>query len=707
MRGLRIVIYFIPLLLIFLAYHFLARLTYHKVADEESLTFAITNEPIGVDPLTEQDPISEEIESMLFDTLLGRSPEMKLEGRLAESWTYSSQASYYFVSPRYAQESWDTFKETKDQWERLGITNAELNGDHLHIDFSHRRPEAAQEVLSLLPEEYVAPISVWDIHTEHSAEPSIRNYMEGAVEGWQIRRIWSERPTMVQVHSAGKEENFTRELGIYYDSNPQLRGRINLIRQIPYIYEPRMRINLRSGVLWHDGRAFSVEDVMHSIKLARTSRRQPVIACGLRSVQSFEAAGPLALVVNYRHQMAQNLEIWEQLQILPAHAKHIYNPAEPGPIVGTGPFRILQWQRGAPIVLGRNPDYFRGMPENQRIVYQRVLENRLLRLLFQTGAIDSYGAQPSTYRYLDSHPEFSLATGPQIEQLQVALNLDHHMFVDPRVRQALAYATDSQELIDGLLAGNGHPVDRLIHPGVFPDLAPLEPVTYDPAKAERLLNEAGWSTMRFGVRYRSGTPLTFRLSVVGTDQLQRELARTLQRQWRRVGVQLQLHMITHGELSLIRTSNADFDAAVIMKPLEPYVDLYGRWHSSEVGPGQGNFSRLRNTSVDDLLARIRMTDDPEETKVLAENLQTQIHELQPCVQIALRTSARVFRKDRLQVVDRSRDGEDGSEVRAVGANDVSLIYDLPWWVKHEVKAEPEPEPKPEGEAEPVAAVLER
>lgn len=694
MRRLRIVIYFIPLILIFLVYHFLASLTYYETADRNSLTFAITDEPIGIDPLTEQDPVSEEIESLLFDTLLGRSPEMELEGRLAESWSYDAQARYFFDSERYARESWEEFSKDREPWKAWGIADAELNGTEVRIAFDHRRAGVAEEILAALPAEHLAPITVWQIQTEHSAEPSFRNYLEGAVEGWQVRRTWSEAPDMVEVLSAGKTENFLRELEIYYSSNPQLDARLKVIDEIPYLYEPRMRINLRSGVVWHDGHAFSVEDVVHSIQQARTSRLEPMVVSGLREILSIEASGPLSLLVNYRHETAQNLEIWEQLRILPAHGGHIYNPANPSLLIGTGPFFIRQWTPESPIILERNPNYYRGEPENHRLVYEQVLDNRLLRLLFQTGAIDSYRARPTSYSYIENHPDFTLSAGPAVEHVRIAWNLDHFLFADPRIRLALAHATDARSLRRDLLAGEGKPVNRLIHPGVLPGLEPIEEIAYNAKRANELLDEAGWADMRFGIRYKGRTPLSFRLTLVGADEFQRELARSLQQDWRQFGIQVQLQMATHADVSRIQTSSEDFEAALIVRPLDPYVDLYGRWHSSEVGPGRGNFSHLRDVTVDDLLTQIRSSSGPEETERLFGELQQQLMSLQPCLQVALRDSARVFRKDRVQVVDKSRRGAETPEVRDVGANSVSLGYDLAWWVKSVVEPEMSAEPVP-------------
>lgn len=688
-RWLRISLYFLPLLLIVLAYYFVASMarTEREAVDPDSITFAITTVPIGVDPLTLQDPISEEIESLLFDRLLGRSPEMKLEGHLAENWSYGSTARYYFRDQEVRDQWLQSLDEAKGRWRGWGITQTYSSGTlEICVDFNTHHSSAKDDLLKFFAKEDLADLIKWELKTTDSAAESVRSFAETAVEGWQVRRIKAKEVNFAEFYTIGKLERLRREIAIFYESNPDLKPALTEVGPMSYIYTTRMTVNLRNGVRWHDGKPFTVDDVMHSISMARDSQSQPVVTSALESIERIEPGPPLSFTVHYRKPVGRTLEIWEELPILPAHAVYFHNPNEADfpPLVGTGPFRISQWEPEQPIRLERNEDYFRGIPENQRFVYERVLEARMRRILFQINSIDSYEAKPTTYENLQNRENFDLVKSPPVLNTYIAWNLDKEVFADVRVREALAMAIDRQGLIDDLLDGNGELVDQLFHSGAGIE-GNVPPVPFDPEESIKLLESAGWNSIRYGTRHKDRTPLTFKLAVIGGDELQRELARSLLSQWRRigdkVGAQVQLHIASYAELSKLRHGNVDFDAALITEPFSWNLDQYANWHSTETGPGKGNFTNLKNDEVDEILETLRVTYDDDEARKLAGQLQVNLLKLQPISPLFRRDSARVFQRDRAIVIDKS--AKQSPVRRGVGENQVSLTHDLAWWVKVE------------------------
>jgi peptide/nickel transport system substrate-binding protein len=679
MRWLRLSFYCVPVFLVAVTHHFLASLGHREEAARESITFAITAEPMGIDPLTEQDPVSEEIEGLLFDTLLGRGPDLRLEGRLAETWSWSSRARFFCTSERYAAEAWAKVEETRPRWEEWGVTEARRIGDEIRVQFSHHDPAGPERVAAVIPGELRVPVDVWRLRTEHSALPSFENFRAQAVEGWQSRRTWAEDEGSVEVCSAGNGANFERELRLYYEHNAELRARVEKGMPLPYLHEPAVTLFLRPGVRWHDGRPFTVEDVLHSIRMARESRNHPALSSAIRCMLEVEPRGPLAFQVSYREPFGPALELWEQIRMLPAHAWHAYAPQAPEiPLVGTGPFVIRRWLPGGPIELDRFPGYFRGEPETPHILYKRVLENRLRRILFEIGTIDSYEAHPSAYAALQETGKFDVVRGPAVQRAQVAWNLDHPPFADVRVRTALAQAIDARAVIADVLGGQGQPADRWFHPGAgFAPPPVAAPLAWQPDAARKALAGADLDNR-----------LRFTLTLVGGDEFLRDVARHLQRQWRRVGVTVQLRIVSHATMSGIRSGHGRFEAVLFLEPLPHHVDQHARWHSSEIGPGRGNITRLRDVRVDRTLEEIRRSDDPSRHAELAARLQEQLQELQPCLPVLLRDSARVFRRGQVMVADPSRGGNpgEGRELRPVGANRMALTGDLAWWVEREEPA---------------------
>lgn len=681
MRWLRIAIYCLPLLLIASAAYFLRSLTASGEAAAESITFAITTVPIGVDPLTRQDPISEEIESLLFDRLFGRDENLKLEGRLAESWSYSGELRFFFDFERYAKPAFEEFLNTRDRWADWGfVGEPELIGDEIRIQLNHRNSEVGYKILAELPSADLTEVTLWNIRTNHSAEESFETFRLGAVEGNQVRRTWSGTPSLIEVYSAGNQERFLRELELFYlKANKELEGEIELVQQQPFLFRSALTMNLRD-VQWHDGKPVSVADVLHSIDVGLESGTQPILTNAMRSIQDIETVGPRSFQIHYREENVTALEPWEYLPILPAHAWHNFTPDRPElpPLVGTGPFMIRDWRPEAPIVLQRNENYFRGRPTNQRLVYQRVLENRLRRLLFQTHTIDSYEAKPTTFSYLQSHPEFSLMKSPMVHHTFVALNLRHPAFRDHRVRLALAHAVDVDGLIRDLLGGSGKRVDRVIHPAAGFAQGPLLPVNRNLRVARQLLSEAGWRDR-----------LEFSLTLDSHDELHQVLGRRLLEAWDAIGVSVQLRFANYGEVSGIRSSNTSFDAALLTGKLGHQLDQYALWHSTEIGRGLGNYTKLEDDRVDELLEQIRTTKDRKQAEQLAGQLHERIYELQPQIHLFLAETGRVFHTGHAFVDDQPK----GEEVRReIGENRVSLTHDLAWWVKLNPEDVPEQPP---------------
>lgn len=685
MRWVRIGSYVLPLLLLLVAVRFLGSLGNQELAEPDSITFAISSEPVGVDPLTDQDPVSEEIESLLFDSLLGRGPGMELEGHLAESWSADAECRLFFASPQRQEQGWGAFAASRDQWAAWGLVNAEVIEDELVLAFRDDRARGMEKVLAAIPPETLSPVVFWRLTGLHSARDTLAYFRKVSREGWQVRREWSHEDGEVEFESAGQAADFERELRLYLDSNPQLELRLEKLKERPFLREPRLTMHLRSGVRWHDGRAFSVADVLHSIELARRSELQPMVVSGLLPIQSMEARGPLILRIAYRDLIAPRLEVWERLKILPAHAWHAYAPEFPElKPVGTGPFRIGEWQPGKAIVLERNDDYFRGPPRNRRIVYQRVLEQRLRRALFQIGVIDSYEANPATYRNLEAQGTFQLVRSAPVLQTLVAWNLDVEPLRDLRVRQALAWAVNTDRLIDVLLGGNGQLPDQIFHPGSGVGSRTVESVIgYNQAAAAALLDEAGWADRRFGMRFQGDRPLVIQLTYASGDDLQRSLARELQQEWQAAGIQIQLRPVPFGALTSIQSGSLDFEAVLLTAPLSHFQDQFGRWHSSQTGQGRGNFTHLRDAEVDQTLTSLRETFDPAAQGSLVAKLQQQIYAQQPCLFLFLRDTARVFQRGRLQVVDTSR--RSGAASRKIGDDRVFLTHDLAWWVKNQSK----------------------
>jgi peptide/nickel transport system substrate-binding protein len=210
----------------------------------------------------------------------------------------------------------------------------------------------------------------------------------------------------------------------------------------------------------------------------------------------------------------------------------------------------------------------------------------------------------------------------------VAFNFSDPILAHREVRQALAYSTDRASLIKYLLRGQARTAPSLLPPTHWAYEPNVQQYAYDPARAQQLLDSAGFRPGPDGVRLR----LKLKTS---TDESTRLLAQALADQWKRVGVQLDLGPlefatfysdITHGSFQLytfrwVGASNSDPD-------IFEYV-----FNSKNVPPAGANRGHYKNATLDALLEQQRAEMDREKRKAILSEVQKIVAEDEPYINL--------------------------------------------------------------------------
>jgi peptide/nickel transport system substrate-binding protein len=201
----------------------------------------------------------------------------------------------------------------------------------------------------------------------------------------------------------------------------------------------------------------------------------------------------------------------------------------------------------------------------------------------------------------------------------LGFNLKRKPFDDLRVRQAINYAINKQELIDGVLLGLGEPVSSPYKPGTRWTNPELQPYPYDVQKAIALLKEAGYEDHDGdGILDKDGQPLTFEM--LTNQNKQREMSAVLiQRRLKEIGIDARIRVLEWASFIGRFIKTGEFDAVVLGWSLSLDPDQYSIWHSSQQAPGQFNFLGYSNPQVDRLLEQGRLELDIEKrTKIYHE-----------------------------------------------------------------------------------------
>ncbi|ROH88284.1 peptide-binding protein [Pseudomethylobacillus aquaticus] len=408
-----------------------------------------------------------------------------------------------------------------------------------------------------------------------------------------------------------------------YDKNLELVGELAQSWQISDD-QKTITFTLKPDMKWSDGKPLTSADVLFTWKVVTDENTRTPYGADYKLVKQAETPDALTFRVSYEQPYAPALDTWAGLQILPKHlleGQDINTTAFARKPVGSHYYQLQEWRNGERIALTRNPNATQGQANVERLVSRFIPDaaSQFLELLADN--IDLMNLNPIQYaRIVPARPELQQKLGLYKElgnsYTYMGFNLKHKPFDDIRVRQAINYAIDKQEIIDGVLLGLGEPVASPYKPGTRWSNPALKPYPYDVARALSLLKEAGYQDHDGdGILDRDGKPLSF--EILTNQNKQREMAAVLiQRRLKEIGIDASIRVLEWASFVGRYIKTGDFDVVVLGWSLSLDPDQYGIWHSSQQQPGQFNFIGYNNPRVDELLERGRFELDPDKRQTI-------------------------------------------------------------------------------------------
>lgn len=398
--------------------------------------------------------------------------------------------------------------------------------------------------------------------------------------------------------------------------------------------------HLRKNVSWHDGTPFTSADVLFTYQKLIDPRIRTPFSSNFQLVESITTPDSYTMIVQYREPFAPALESWA-MGILPKHIfekmsaeefnKSDYNRSP----VGTGPYKFKEWVSGQRLVLEANPDYFEGRPYIAKYVYQIIPDQSVQLLSLKTHTVDMMGPTADMYVKDTATPEFEgefhKFRYPSFSYTYLAFNIRHPLFRNSRVtRQALSYAINRPEIIDGVLQSLGS-----ICTGPFPNRSwaynpKAKLYAYEPEKARKMLENIGWKdTNNDGYLDRKGKKFEFTI-LTNQGNKERELTATIiQEQLKKIGVKVNVRILEWSTFIHNYVDKKNFDAVILGWNMGPDPDCYDIWHSEKTKEGEYNFISYNNPEVDILLEVGRKTFDLAERKKIYNKVHALIAEDQP------------------------------------------------------------------------------
>jgi peptide/nickel transport system substrate-binding protein len=393
--------------------------------------------------------------------------------------------------------------------------------------------------------------------------------------------------------------------------------------------------HLRKDVKWHDGKPFTARDVMYTYKVIVDPRTPTAYSGDFKLVKEAKIIDEYTFRVTYDAPFAPALISWGT-SVLPAHlleGKDITASPLTRKPVGTGRYIFKEWMAGDRVILSANDNYFEGRPYIDRYITRIIPDSATMFLELKQFGIDMMGLTPLQAVRQTDYPKFKREFNKfqylSFTYVYLGYNLKHRFFKEKKVRQAISYAINKQEIIDGVLLGQGVESTGPFKPDMWAYNRNVKKYEYNTEKALALLREAGFRKGGDSILEKDGAPFEFTILVNQGNTVRIQCAELIQKRLSEIGIKVKIRVIEWASFVNEFIDKKNFEAVILGWSIPQDPDIFDIWHSTKQGKKELNFMSFENKEVDELLVKARHTLNKGERKKYYFRIQEILAEEQP------------------------------------------------------------------------------
>ena len=415
--------------------------------------------------------------------------------------------------------------------------------------------------------------------------------------------------------------------------------------------------HLRRGVRWSDGAPFTADDVVFSTEAVNNPANNE--AGRFDMIARIDEPDKYTVVYHLKRPFATFYEAFfssccANPSLLPKHILANYPNINNVPYnllpVGIGPFKFERWDRGQQIVLAANPLYWRGRPKLDAVIYKIIHNRDALLAQLQTHKVDMWyqfsGAYLSRIQAIDGYTVYKQ---PSYAYNHYDFNLTRPVLSDVRVREALRLALNRQDMVQKLAHGIGVVQDSAL-PLNAPYFTDLGTTPYDPAKANALLDDAGWVRGADGIRAKDGAKLSLAVATVAGQPDTDALLEYVQQDWKSVGVDLRIQHYPSSKMFASAQEGGvmyggKWDVIYFAWAADPLGDFSGLYGCKSFPPAGANILHWCNqraqAAMDALFEHYLQSERNADVKIV---MQEFVHDV-PSIVTSVREDLFTYNKD--------------------------------------------------------------